>query len=495
MRCTSHIRSFLLALPIAACGSDAATSTPDAAAPDGALGFRVVSQTTLAGPLDALALTFSAPLDPTSLVDEAVVLRVVGGVNLYWVEHRVVPATVAYDDATQTLTITPRQALPTGSRAQIELQGVRSTAADELATEVTIPVKYNGYTGGESYDAGGDILFRATAERDPDDPEGSATNIYFNGPGLDGEWATADDAIASQYRTVRFAADEIRSSGAVGSGPNGLWGDADDVLNSWTRVRLDAQGHMLEELGYGSGSLGPDGEPFTADDVVVQRTVTARDAEGRSLSDITYDAPGPDGTWGTTDDTPAYAWDVVAYDDLGRVTRRTSFDDAGPDGIALTADDGLWGTFTYQYGPTGAVIATTRFGGPGPDGDWYTSDDVVVTLIRNVFGPDDERVRTLVYVAPGVDGDWGTGDDVLGDYTAYAPFALDLATGYSRYNDPGVDGDWFTVDDELQDRIGTGFAADGARTRNYTISGVGPDGLPFTADDVLGSLSFFDPTR
>ena len=234
MICKSLARALLIALPLAACGGGGSSSDPDAQAPDAALGFAVADHTDVASPLDDLVVTLTQPLDPASLDDDAVVLRIVGSNDLFTHEDRVVPAAVSYDDVTRMLTVTPRQALPPGATAWIELHDLLSEDADELTTSVEIPTRFNPYLGGESYDAGGDILFRSVATYDPDDPRTTYTITNYNGPGPDDEWATDDDEISSMSRSERFSPTEVRTTYATGSGANATWGDDDDVLTSWS---------------------------------------------------------------------------------------------------------------------------------------------------------------------------------------------------------------------------------------------------------------------
>lgn len=260
-------------------------------------------------------------------------------------------------------------------------------------------------------------------------------------------------------------------------GPDGVLGNADDVLGEARSVQLvDAANQITRETQY--TSAGPDGQWETPDDVIVSDLRTSP-VDGDAVWSISYDGPGPDGTWGNSDDHATAAF-WAKRDASGKPIEERTSNGAGPDGVFATADDPVERRHTYSYadGQTLPKLVDLEFLGPGPDGAWGTADDPVAGATR--------RFDTWGTFAmdPGPNGVWADDDDMLSgryedrrDYKGYLQWLPAYGTG--------PDGAWFTPDDVITALAVSSCAGDSIDVR--LIVAAGPDGAWETADDLVGT--------
>jgi hypothetical protein len=124
------------------------------------------------------------------------------------------------------------------------------------------------------------------------------SDLFHGDAGLNGSWGDDDDTISA---SIYFLHDRGRLVWALpgsATGPNGVWGDADDLFLASERLEYDDDGR-LTAFDF-SNIAGPDGAFGTDDDVIVSRTQFP--CRGDRVVMETYDDPGFDKQWGTSDD-------------------------------------------------------------------------------------------------------------------------------------------------------------------------------------------------
>lgn len=411
-----------------------ATETPDAADEErGAV--TLVETTPTAGalhvaPLTTVKLRYSGQLDASS-VNEANVLLFAPNAT----EPR--PATVAYDDATHTITLTPTAPLETNTVYRVATNSLTDARGEPLAdvaasftTLYDTIIEAVGYdsTGSQivslvtiPQDADGRIARRTTMAKGPDGafktaddvpssfiawsyPTGGPRTVSYKGAGADGEWFTGDDVISTYTAYDRAAIGRERTVTYSSPGPNTIWLDDDDVPTSLLERIYDERGASSLQTSF-SGP-GADGLPFTGDDVISRRVVATTTPKGSRR--ITYSGAGPDGIWGNSDDVVA-GYDDNELDPSGR-TLVIWVMAAGPDATWLTADDTVSLAYEYGYDAKGLYVSARTSTGPGPDGEWLTGDDVV-TSYSEIVNDANGAPTVMKGFGPGADGKYGTADD------------------------------------------------------------------------------------
>jgi len=121
---------------------------------------------------------------------------------------------------------------------------------------------------------------------------------------------------------------------ADGPGPDGRWGTADDALYGYIHHFYLGSGR-LDRLEYREN--GPDGLPSTADDILDETDTYGYDSANHLVT-LVYTSPG-------ADDSPYVSF---TYDARGNRLTRSSYGTAGPDGIWFTADDRRGSYRTYD---------------------------------------------------------------------------------------------------------------------------------------------------
>ena len=134
--------------------------------------------------------------------------------------------------------------------------------------------------------------------------------VTYGGPGVDGEWFTADDEVMS-YSVNTYDANGglIQTVKYVSPGSNGLWLDGDDTASFCTKFTYGANNLLARSEYY--GDISSAGTPCTG--TLYEYTQYGHDAQGRKTAAIRYGGPGPDGNWFTNDDVPltAYEYDTT----------------------------------------------------------------------------------------------------------------------------------------------------------------------------------------
>ena len=251
-------------------------------------------------------------------------------------------------------------------------------------------------------------------------------------PGPDGILGTSDDKvrpgrevqIAEPFQQISVV---TRDTTYSGPGPDGQWDTSDDVVVRDERV-IAKSSSAYDDMTF--DGPGPDGKWGTDDDHVQARAAGTGPILTPS-SVYQYSSAGPDGAWGTSDDVVS-TWSKFVYGDgastpfvqelqytnantIGIVTSRYTgwgmFSlAAGPDGVWGTKDDSLDGRYVDDRNTNGRMQTLTSYG-PGADQKYFTPDDVVVGLgiVTCANGVYDSRLIS----GPGPDGKWDTADDVV----------------------------------------------------------------------------------
>lgn len=358
----------------------------------------------------------------------------------------------------------------------------------------------------------------------------------ISGLGADEEPATADDVLTS-YKAFEY--DEkghlTRNWEAAGSGSDGVWQTADDVLNRDVRYRYtyDSEDRLtesyrsfdagadgvfwtaddsyagiyreihtingsgeLETLRISSRDAGSDNLPLTSDDPYTWVDFFRYDTSGNLVLSVRYSSPGGDSDWETVSDNRVQNFQTFEYDSQGREYRSVQLS-PGPDGLAETADDTV-GRYTQTlWDAEGRETQRVRWVGAGADGDWFTSDDVADTLNGtyhvSTYDAEGRRIQSLrttsEKVAQGPDGIFGTADDDPDFVSFWVYNAEGLYTEQGAWGDPGPDGDWYTGDELYQSVTWRSFDSEGRITQSVGSTHPGPDGVWKTLDDGIAQSS------
>jgi hypothetical protein len=351
--------------------------------------------------LEPIKLRFSGALKPSSVTTTTVQLLAPGATIP-------MPADVAYDDASHTITLTPKRALYPAYSYRVVASGLRASDGAAIADAK------------RSFATLYDSLLDQTTYR-----------------------ATAPTTITSLWLYVLDAEGRTQRSSQMAAGVDGVFGTADDVPSGWREFVYGSAGRTSR---YYSGA-GLDGVWYTADDVMAFRDDDFASAPFGHQRSAEYDGAGADGIWGTGDDRLHYLLDIQLAAD-GREAVATIETALGPDGVAFTDDDVL--AYYFVDSVAGNVSRRVGFDDPGVDGLWRTADDRVFSVDEYVFDADGRKVGQR-YLDKGPDGVWLTSDDVLVAYTVTSFDAKGLAVRTTTYSGAGMDGVWGTADDVVSD--------------------------------------------
>lgn len=307
-----------------------------------------------------------------------------------------------------------------------------------------------------------------------DDAGRLAIERYANGSGPDGIWGSADDVIGVLNHTQHDAQGrvaELRTS--FGPGQDGTWLTADDARSSVSGYQYDAAGNVTRSVRVDS----IDGVA-TAQEWSEQRYAP----NGALAASLSFRAPGPDGLWFTADDVAGHC-DIQRAELPGQVHAVAP----GPDNRWCSNDDQV---DSYRrdrsYGDGWAHIYVT---GAGADGVWFTDDDAIEAVSRYWRDENGYRLRHVKWVGAGADGRWLSADDVPALYSTYGYDGHGLLSVATHYRGAGNDGVWFTSDDAVRYYERYRYEPDGARLTVVQVADPGPDALWFNEDDQPSEIS------
>jgi len=229
---------------------------------------------------------------------------------------------------------------------------------------------------------------------------------YYNDPGVDGIFNTADDVMTSYE--VRHYKDALRDQDVIaynatgtayggylnktdtsGSwntspGPNGIWFDSDDGIGNWS------DWSEIEGVEKKYTSPGPDGQWFTSDDILTSFCISEFDPNNDGVIKRINYVPGPDGIFDGADDEISEDWFGAYFTAIysGEYARwwswdtYTSYNDPGPNGIWLDADDLIKDYRTHEFND-GTIFFTKEYVyNVGTDNTPNTSDDFLIGIIK-----------------------------------------------------------------------------------------------------------------
>jgi Glycosyltransferase WbsX len=244
-----------------------------------------------------------------------------------------------------------------------------------------------------------------------------AQDVYYTGPGADGEWFTADDTIGS----YTISAYDNGNGGKLiqqikynGTGSDGTWFNSDDDIEYYASLAYDTSNRLSQKAYY--SNAGADDKWFTADDVVSFYEFSSYDTEGNRVLEVRYGGAGADGFWFTADDDVS-AYTRFTYTDGNKLLREIKFYWSGDDGLWFTYDDNVRSYKTFTYDAQGALTNAVTYYGPGSDGNWYTPDDNVLFAATSAYDDSGKQISENRYDGSGADAVWLTSDDASGLYT------------------------------------------------------------------------------
>lgn len=171
-----------------------------------------------------IQITFSKGLDSSSINRSTASLRRKSSFGVYTVS-----TTVAYDDASQTITINPSGGLVNDGKFIITLSGIRDKAGNTMAMTT---FSFNTY-------------------KNP-----TTRHTYYNGGSISYYYSYTYDASGNQTRYVVY----------IGAGADGVWFTGDDVVSIYNSYTYDANNNRIDNTYY--NNPGADSTWFTGDDVV-----------------------------------------------------------------------------------------------------------------------------------------------------------------------------------------------------------------------------------
>lgn len=188
-------------------------------------------------------------------------------------------------------------------------------------------------------------------------------------PGDDGRPYTGDDEV--QDYQLYLIGKGGRGSGERsynGPGQDGIWFTADDALKYSAVMFFSRRGSKeREERRDGAGRI-------------IRVLTFTCDPAGRVTRDVEYSGPGPDGKWVTGDDE-IEKYHTREYGADGKLLRVSEFHrdfaGRGTDAKWFSSDDVVSSTKNFIYGPQGRVEKLLKCVAPGPDGAWFTGDDTL----------------------------------------------------------------------------------------------------------------------
>jgi hypothetical protein len=396
----------LLAAGLCGCGGGSVDSGPRFSPPDGAKSVDI---------RPTLQVSFGSALD-ASLVTADHVHLTTTGFNVL--------ASIAYDDTTHTITVTPT-ALRHDTRYTLSLVGLTDDAGHAIPDASTsFSTWINALVDQDQVVQINDFPTHFVTTLDADghpsrttgtDPFGTvkdcATYVYRQGrlmsktdsaPGSDGQCFTADDQ--ASY-TDMYVYDDNGALAQI----NHLSGDAASRTLDYDSFEYDALGDVTRDTTTWAGA---DGLPNTADDTFAGGQVSVYDDQGRLIHTVENagNGPGPDEQPLTNDDIGAAL--VFTPGGQGTPDATIMYKDAGADGVWLTGDDSA---FTYSYDTRDARgnIIQTRGGIYGFDS--IPTEDL--SCVRYTYDAHDNLVKSELDDV-GADGIACTADDgVVGTLT------------------------------------------------------------------------------
>jgi hypothetical protein len=384
------IHAASLALAVASLGSVAGCDDASPAPEVHVSGFSPADGATRVDIRPTLSIAFDGPLDPASVSAAHVTVTITGFT---------IPATIAYDDATHTITVRPRT-LDHARTYTLAVSGLANTSGRPVGeAHATFKTWINAVlrspSGGvQTLDDAGNVVRDASVDAD-----GNVTaytdhtyagglltrRTSYVGPGPDGTWFTADDDLLMQFlyeydaHGALTSRSLLRARGPIGGGGpderydyqydatgkvsilkvtdgnadgDAALGTADDLVG-YTRFTYDASGRQV--LAYHSAGPGADGIQFTQDDIVGADILVPGTDGALDLLGV-YESPGPDGQWLTTaDDTLSFSYQKQRLDARGNVVRLEEYGPTGP-----ISETGLVDTIDYVYDEHDNLVTATQ---------------------------------------------------------------------------------------------------------------------------------------
>jgi hypothetical protein len=226
---------------------------------------------------------------------------------------------------------------------------------------------------------------------------------------------------------------------------------------------------------------------------------------------ITYDDPGPDNQWFTTDDrlylfaeqeldssnnvifnrvydanSTLQSYTTYSYSN-GRLINSANYrdiDGSGNDGVLGTNDDVPNNFYIFEY--SSGEHQVLGFDSVGADGIAFTADDNQITLTRTIINADSSIAQRYSFSDAGSDNTWGTDDDTvsLGEQLEYNADG-NLITS-KEIVDNGADGTLFTQDDSINFVLFWEYSGL-QRSSGGSIASSGADSIWLTGDDEIRS--------
>ena len=107
---------------------------------------------------------------------------------------------------------------------------------------------------------------------------------------------TQDDEVNWGTKRVQLNDNEFAEASSIGPGPNGIWLDDDDDVESLETHTYSDDGLLTQVVGW---SEGPDGQYDTKDDLIGYHRALVYDDDGFLVSETWALNPGNDGVFGT----------------------------------------------------------------------------------------------------------------------------------------------------------------------------------------------------
>jgi hypothetical protein len=226
---------------------------------------------------------------------------------------------------------------------------------------------------------------------------------------------------------------------------------------------------------------GPDKTFGSSDDIVAAYEQSSFGA-GLRVQTTLYETAGLDGVWFTADDTFLEST-LYAYDEMGRRSRAVTVVGFGRDAIPATADDDVKRYVGFIYVGR-CLVDELNHGTAGPDGLWFTADDPVEGGVHrqcNDAGIEMNRETR----ESGTDEKYGTADDKI-SWQSHNEVDSQGLIRRTIYPNPGSPG---TPDSPQPQDWSYSFDSQGNR-RESAFHLLNPDGSELPANWVLT----FDPS-
>ncbi|MES0491456.1 MAG: hypothetical protein ABUK01_15785 [Leptospirales bacterium] len=185
----------------------------------------------------------------------------------------------------------------------------------------------------------------------------------------------------------------------------------------------------------------PDAKKFN---IQTRYRVYKYDEKDNPVLSISYQSPGDDETWGTSDDE-IYGYEKKVYNSSGSLSETINGEGPGPDDLWFTKDD-ISTKDVIVYNKYGNILLRYYYNSSGPDGFWNTNDDII-NFVKTPRRYEQALTMEASSTHPGPDGIWMSSDDTLQDdyYWAEQVNFRDKLQIYYEYK--GKDELWFTEDD------------------------------------------------